>query len=311
MLEAVSDHAVEAAILAAEKVAAEDDALTTALGRDLEAARYDASLAARRYDLVDPAKRHVARELEARWNTALERVAALERRIATAHTSAVARPEVDRDALMRLAGDLPAAWNAPTADNRARQRLTHILVREVVIDLDDATHEAVVIIHWAGGQHTEARIPRVRYKPRRAEPSRSPAEVVRRLAQEWPDREIAVTLNRMRCRTSVGENWTSVTVREVRERPGVPPFQPPEGAPTSIGMQDVALRFGICIPSVLRLIREGILPAEQAMPYAPWKIPLEALATEPVLAGLRRVKERRPKNLRGYHRDETMRLPGL
>nr|WP_277819368.1 recombinase family protein [Pseudoroseomonas vastitatis] len=311
MLEAVSGHAVEAAMLAAKKLATEDDALTAALGRDLEAARYDASLAARRYDLVDPARRHVARELEARWNTALEQVAVLERRIATARTSATARPEVDRDALMRLAADLPAAWNAPTADNRARQRLTHILVREVVIDLDDVTHEAVVIVHWAGGQHTEVRVPRVRCKPRCAEPARSPAEVVRRLAQEWPDREIAVTLNRMRCRTSVGENWTSVTVREVRERLGVPPFRPPEGAPTSIGMQEVARRFGICIPSVLRLIREGTLPAAQAMPYAPWKIPLEALATEPVLVGLRRVKERRPKNLQGYHRDETMRLPGL
>ena len=40
-----------------------------------------ASLASRRYELVDPAKRHVARELEARWNSALERVSDLERRI--------------------------------------------------------------------------------------------------------------------------------------------------------------------------------------------------------------------------------------
>ncbi len=120
-----------------------------------------------------------------------------------------------------------------------------------------------------------------------------------------------MTLNRMRCRTASGENWTSVAVREVRERLGVAPFQPPEGAATAVGMQEVARRFGICIPSVLRLIREGTLPAEQAMPYAPWKIPLEALASEPVLAGLRRVKERRPKNLQGYQRDETMRLPGL
>ncbi len=182
MLEAVSGHAVEAAMLAAEKVAAEDDALTAALGRDLEAARYDASLAARRYDLVDPARRHVARELEARWNTALEQVAALERRIAAAQTSAATRPGVDRDALLRLAADLPAAWNAPTADNRARQRLTHVLVREVVIDLDNETHEAVLIVHWAGGRHTEVRVPRVRCKPRRVEPARSPAEVVRRLA---------------------------------------------------------------------------------------------------------------------------------
>jgi hypothetical protein len=116
MLEAVSGHAVEAAMLAAEKVAAEDDALTAALGRDLEAARYEASLAARRYDLVDPAKRHVARELETRWNAALERVAVLERRIAAARAATATRPEVDRDALLRLAEDLPAAWNAPTAE---------------------------------------------------------------------------------------------------------------------------------------------------------------------------------------------------
>jgi hypothetical protein len=36
-------------------------------------------LAGRRYELVDPQKRHVARELEARWNNAFERVAGLER----------------------------------------------------------------------------------------------------------------------------------------------------------------------------------------------------------------------------------------
>jgi hypothetical protein len=249
--------------------------------------------------------------LEARWNTALEKVSALERRIAAARAAAASRPQVDRDALLRLAEDLPAAWNAPTADNRTRQRLTHILVREVVIDLDDATHEAVLIVHWMGGRHTEARIARVRCKPRQAEPARSPTEVVRRLAQEWPDREIAVTLNRMRCRTAAGENWTSVSVREVRERLGIPAFAAHDTAPPTVGVREVARRFGICIPSVLRLIREGALPAEQAMPYAPWKIPSAALASEPVIAGLRRVKERRPKNLQGYQRDVAMRLPSL
>ena len=134
---------------------------------------------------------------------------------------------------------------------------------------------------------------------------------MRRLAQEWPDRETAVTLNRMRSKTAAGENWTSVSVREVRERLGVPAFEPSDAAPPTVGVQEVARRFGICIPSVLRLIREGTLPAEQAMPYAPWKIPTEALPSASVIAGLRRVKERRPKNLQGYQRDETMRLPGL
>ena len=82
MLEDVSSRAVEAALMAAEKAAAADGAVRQALERDLEAARYDASLAARRHELVDPAKRHVARELEARWNAALERIVQIERRIA-------------------------------------------------------------------------------------------------------------------------------------------------------------------------------------------------------------------------------------
>jgi hypothetical protein len=45
-----------------------DNEIPPALCRELEEARYEASLAARRYELVDPTKRLVARELETRWN---------------------------------------------------------------------------------------------------------------------------------------------------------------------------------------------------------------------------------------------------
>jgi hypothetical protein len=48
--------------------------------------------AARRYELVDPAKRHVARELEARWSAALERVAELEHRLAELAARVAAAP---------------------------------------------------------------------------------------------------------------------------------------------------------------------------------------------------------------------------
>jgi hypothetical protein len=74
ILEVVSAHAIEAAIMAAERCRTADNDVRLALAKELEAARYEASLAARRYELVDPAKRSVARELEGRWNAALERV---------------------------------------------------------------------------------------------------------------------------------------------------------------------------------------------------------------------------------------------
>lgn len=147
ILEAVSDRAVEAAIFASDQVERSTRDVLAAVERDLEGARYDASLAARRYELVDPAKRHVARELEARWNSALERVAELERRIEELRTTAATRPRIDRALLMQLARDLPAAWNAPSTDTRTKQRLIHILVREIVFELDDAANEAVLLIH--------------------------------------------------------------------------------------------------------------------------------------------------------------------
>ena len=73
LLEAVSDRAVEAAIFASDQIERSTNDIIAAAERDLEAARYEASLAARRHELVDPAKRFVARELEARWNGALEK----------------------------------------------------------------------------------------------------------------------------------------------------------------------------------------------------------------------------------------------
>jgi hypothetical protein len=100
--------------------------------------------------------------LEARWNNALERVAGLERRIEELSAISAARPKIDRARLLQLAHDLPAAWNAPSSDTRTKQRLIHILVQEIVCNLDDVTNEAVLLIHWTGGRHTEVRVPRVK-----------------------------------------------------------------------------------------------------------------------------------------------------
>lgn len=207
-------------------VARADDEVRCAVERELDEARYDVSLAARRYDAVDPTKRLVARELEARWNAALERVAELEARIRRLQAGASARPALDRAALMALAHDLPAAWNAPSATARTKQRIVRILVQEVVIDLDDAANEAVVMVHWHGGRHTEihvARVSRGRY-PDAQHPSA--VEVIRKLGTQWPDRELAVTMNRMRCKSVDGESWTTVRVRELRERLGIAAFDP-------------------------------------------------------------------------------------
>ena len=60
LLEVVSNYAVKAAILAEERFAHAQDDVQKALLHELEEAQYEASLASRRYEAVDPAKRLVA-----------------------------------------------------------------------------------------------------------------------------------------------------------------------------------------------------------------------------------------------------------
>ena len=188
-------------------------------------------------------------------------VAELERRAAEMRAAASCRPNVDRAALLQLAHDLPAVWNAPTSDMRTKQRLTHILIHEVLVDLDETTHEAVLLIHWTGGRHSEIRIPR--NKTRGFPPDRIPnaVAVVRKLAGHFPDREIATCLNRMRCKRSDGETWTTVQVLALRERLGLPAHDPSNCPDGMISLIKAAERLQICVGSARKLIDQGRLPA--------------------------------------------------
>ena len=311
IVEAVSPHAVEAALRALEHATQAQTDVLQALQRELEQAQYEVSLAARRYEAVDPDKRLVARELEARWNLALEHVSELEARIHRIEDETLNRPEVDRTGLMTLANDLSAAWNAPGTSNSTKQRLTRVLIQEVVIDQKDDSNEVVVTIHWAGGRHTEIRVSRIRTGRYPEDLHPSPVEVIRKLGGHWSDRQLAVTMNRMRCKTTDGASWTAVRVRELRERVGIAAFDPNQKREKTISVDETARRLKICVGSVLRLIREGTLPAKQLMPSAPWQIPEAALDKDCVKIGVRQVVNRRPSNLKKKREEKTLKLPGL
>ncbi|WP_034884486.1 DNA invertase Pin-like site-specific DNA recombinase (plasmid) [Ensifer sp. WSM1721] len=311
ILEAVSDRAVEAAIFASDQVERSQRDIIAATERDLEGARYEALLASRRYELVDPAKRHVARELEARWNDALERVGVLERKIKELSALSAARPVIDRGRLLQLAQDLPTVWNAPSTDTRTKQRLIHILVQEIICDLDDATNEAVLLIHWTGGRHTEVRVARVKTGRYPAELAPSAVEALRKLGGHWPDRELAVSLNRMLCKTGDGESWTTVRVREMRERLGIPEYDAAKVDVPMISLSKAAETLGICVGSAKSLAKKGILPATQILPGSQWMVPVEALTSEAVQIGVQGVVDRRPKFYEDYQYDKVVRLPGI
>jgi excisionase family DNA binding protein len=228
---------------------------------ELQQAQYEAVLAERRYAACDPDNRLIAAQLEKSWEAALRRVEACEARLEAAPSS---DPAVVPPDFTGLADDLDAAWNAPGVTMRTRQRLLRALVTDIIADVDDATREIVLTIHWRGGQHSQLRV----RKPRSGEHGRrTPDEalaVMRSMATRWSDTDIAATLNRM----------------------GIRAYRSAEKNGEWLTMSEAAATLSVTHHFIRRLIKDGILPAEQVVPGAPYQIRAGDLQTERVLAAI-------------------------
>jgi hypothetical protein len=312
ILDALSSHAINAALEAAERVSRQQNDQQHAVSLELEQARYEVRLATRRYEAVDSDNRLVAAELEARWNAGLVRVRDLEARLRELQETRPTAMLVDRTALLALADSLPAVWNSPAADMRLKQRIVRVLVHEVVADVDDERDEIVLVVHWVGGQHTEVRVPKVKTGHHRRVTSEQASEVVRRMAGRWPDEQIAATLNRLGLRTGVGNTWNELRVYSVRHRLKLPAYDPATAAPRAmLTLGEAARALGVHESLVRRMIRDGLIAATQVVPSAPYEIDPDALTAKCVQRAVRAARHAgRDKRQRAADRC-SLPLPGI
>jgi excisionase family DNA binding protein len=285
ILRVVEPMAIEAA-LEAERMHREGEAERRRVAElDLQQAEYDALLAERRYAACDPENRLIAAQLEKHWEGALRRVEACRERLATVNAPEPTAPMPDFGG---LAEDLAAAWSAPGVTTRARQQLIRALVADIIADVDEATREVVLTIHWRGGQHSQLRV----RKPKTGEHGcRTPDEalaVMARMATRFSDADIAATLNRMGVRTGQGKTWTAHRVGSIRKVHGMHAFRSAEKDGVWLTMREAAAKLGVTSHVIRRLIQDGALPAEQVVPGAPWQIEARNLEAETVLTALAR-----------------------
>jgi len=171
---------------------------------------------------------------------------------------------------------------------RTRQRLLRALVTDIIADVDEATREVVLTIHWRGGQHSQLRV----RKPKSGEHGcRTPEEalaVMRTMATRWSDQDIAASLNRMGMPTGQGKTWTAHRVSSVRRVNGIHAYRSAENNGEWLTMSEAATTLGVTHHRIRRLIKAGILPAEQVVPGAPYQIRADDLQQERVAAAIGR-----------------------
>ncbi|MFC1482497.1 recombinase family protein [Myxococcota bacterium] len=273
----VTRHAgAEAAELAVAQLARENEEVERTWQLQIEKAEYEARRAERQYDAVEPENRVVARTLEARWEACLRQVEEL--RAKAAANRKLRRPlsQQEQERARSLGADLEAVWHAETTTNQDRKQLMRAAIEEVQLRSEE-DHYAVKIV-WKGGAVTDRQVVRRRCgEPPVHATAKDTIEMVRLLATELDDAQIARVLNKQGRRTGKGNPFTAQKVAQLRNRNGIAVFprhrarDPREGPFTA---DQAAAELGVCESTIHCWLRDGILPGSQLAPGAPWKIVL-------------------------------------
>jgi DNA invertase Pin-like site-specific DNA recombinase/transposase-like protein len=277
-LAALQPTALQACLAAAQQLEDGHDAALAQWRRQVEQARYQAGRAERRYRVVDPDNRLVARGLETGWEHALQQLAAAEAELARRET---ARPKTltpeQRSAILALGDDIGQVWTAPTTTAKDRKQLLRTLVEEVNITVhrDHTDGRADLVVRWKGGAISDLSVP-IRRKPPAIRTDEDTIELVRRLAVHYPDAKIAGILNRQGRSTARGLSFTASRVQSLRHHWKIPCHQPsdqpPDGEPLTVTA--AANQLGIAPSTLLRWLNDGFVAGEQTTPGAPWQIRL-------------------------------------
>jgi hypothetical protein len=166
--------------------------------QQLERLRYQAALAQRQYNQVDPDNRLVASELEKRWEAALAALKEAEDQLALHQQTAIKPPFLPPDlkaAFSHIAQKLPEIWNREELlPSRQKKALLRCLIDKVVIH-HSTPNQIQTRIVWKGGQTTEAVIPVTVGKLRNLPFTPEMEDIILKLSQQGKtDQEIAQDL---------------------------------------------------------------------------------------------------------------------
>ncbi len=270
---AVTPVTIELALKALTSLEDRDESIAAQWRRRIERARYEADLAERRYEAVDPHNRLIASTLEQRWNDAAQRVLELETEFNNFQRQTLrAITAEQKRQILQLAGDFPRLWNAPTTEARDRKRMLRLLIKDITVVKGPERKQLQLQIRWQGDA-TE--VVDLRLPANRPDVLRYPAAIVDRvrdLACEHDDDDIADLFNRENLTSSTGKPFTASMINWIRFKHRI---SGPSRPPGTLSVNEVCARYGVSMHVVYYWIERGHITAHQRKPGAPYAITID------------------------------------
>lgn len=262
VLEAVTPVTVDLALEVFEELRTRKLEVDQLHRAQVERTRHEAELAQRQYMLVRPENRLVADSLERQWNEKLRLLEEAEqeyRRASESDSHAVS--DEDRQRIKSLVTDLPRVWNDPRTPSRERKRMLRLLIEDVTLLRGEVIR---IQIRWRGGATTQVERPLPLSAPDLRRTPVAIIELVRSLATEQTDAQIARTLNTRSLRSGTGMVFTASIVRHVRITYRIPSMFEHLKRSGWLTAVEMAAVLHINPATVKRIAREGVLPAVRA-----------------------------------------------
>jgi len=271
VLLALEPATLELSLTATERLEQERAELDRLWQQRRERAAYEVERAARQYHAVEPEHRLVARTLERAWE---EKLAAQQQLEEEYHRFVQHKPrilsEAEREAIRRLATDIPALWAVPTTMAADRKEIIRQVVERVIVDVQGNSERVSVRIEWIGGGQTEGVV--IRPVGKLSELSTYPqiCHQVRALTEAgWAAAAIAQALSDAGfrpCRPNIG--FRAQTITQLQRRLGVraprPRVRQHDGLlPDEWWPTELVRTLGIPRESLYRWIRQGLVRARQ------------------------------------------------
>ena len=273
VLAALQPAELELALAALEELEVRDGTIFRQWQMRLERAEYEAALAERRYQEVDPSQRLVAATLERRWNAALLQCEEIEKQAAQFQRQEARAATAEQKAkVLALARDLPRLWRASTTEAKDRKRMLRLLIKDITVEKPNRKQLAVHI-RWQGGADSDLC---VQIPPNRADRVRYSAAVVDRvrgLAQSLPNVEIAEQLNQAGLVSALGKPFTASMIEWIRYRYQIP--QVTLARPEELTVEQMVQRFRVSPNVVYYWIDRGVIRARRLNAGTPYWITLD------------------------------------
>lgn len=272
LLEVIQPAKLQIALEAFNQLEQRELAITRQWQMQIERADYEAQLAQRRYQEVDPSNRLVAATLERQWNEALEELQRVRLTFSERSKTRLTATAHQRDQILALAQDLPRLWMAPTTSQKDRKRLLRLVVKDITVEKSLNLKQVLLHIRWQGGAVETLNVdlpPRISDRLRY---SNDVIDRVRTLVTTLPDDQIAETLNREGVSSSKGNPFNPSMVKWIRYRYRLP--APPSKQHNELSVKQTAALLGVSSYVVYYWIGRGILPVRRLNQRSPYWITL-------------------------------------